>query len=68
MSFNRIHLVGAAICVGLIVPASAMAATIIGGPGAERLRGTNVADVIHGNGGLLSNGAKTAANAAANAS
>ena len=34
-----------------LLPATALAATIIGGPGNERLRGTNVADTIDGNGG-----------------
>ncbi|MBI5104376.1 MAG: hypothetical protein HZB46_05205 [Solirubrobacterales bacterium] len=34
-----------------LVPATALAATIQGGPGNERLRGTNAADVIDGNQG-----------------
>jgi hypothetical protein len=34
-----------------VLPASAMAATIIGGPGNEFLRGTNAADQIDGNAG-----------------
>jgi Ca2+-binding RTX toxin-like protein len=34
-----------------LVPATAMAATIEGGSGNERLRGTNAADAIDGNGG-----------------
>src|SRR4051812_48183430 len=33
------------------LPATALAATIQGGPGGERLRGTNAADVIDGNAG-----------------
>ncbi len=33
------------------VPATAMAATITGGPGSERLHGTNYSDVIDGNAG-----------------
>ena len=44
MSFKRTQFVGAAVSIGLIVPASALAATIIGGPGSEHLRGTNAAD------------------------
>jgi Ca2+-binding RTX toxin-like protein len=34
-----------------LVPATAVAATIDGGPGNERLRGTNAADTINGNAG-----------------
>lgn len=34
-----------------LVPSAAFAATIVGGPGNERLRGTNAADQIDGNGG-----------------
>lgn len=48
---NRTQLVGAIAAVGLIVPATALAATINGGPQSERLRGTNHADTINGNGG-----------------
>src|SRR4051794_41980998 len=41
----------AAVTALALVPASAFAATIAGGPGGERLRGTNRPDVIDGNGG-----------------
>src|ERR671923_2972873 len=34
-----------------LVPATALAVTIQGGPGSERLRGTNFADTIDGNAG-----------------
>ena len=51
MHFTRTQLAGAVAAVGLIVPAAALAATINGGPGSERLRGTNAADTINGNGG-----------------
>jgi len=51
MNFTKTSLAGAVLSVGLMVPASALAATIIGGPGNERLRGTNTADYIDGNGG-----------------
>ena len=51
MHVNRTHLVGALVTVGLIVPATALAATIDGGPAGERLRGTRMADVINGHGG-----------------
>ena len=37
--------------VALAVPATAFAATIQGGPGSERLRGTTAADLIDGNAG-----------------
>ena len=40
-----------AVCALALVPATAFAATIQGGPGNERLRGTNAADVIDGNDG-----------------
>ena len=40
-----------AIAALAVVPATAFAATITGAPGNERLRGTNAADVIDGNGG-----------------
>src|SRR3954462_9532873 len=44
---------GAAVAAAALalVPATAYAATIQGGPGNERLRGTRVADTIDGNGG-----------------
>ncbi len=48
---NRTRLVGAIAAVGLVVPATALAATINGGPHSERLRGTNQTDTINGNGG-----------------
>ncbi|MEY2442375.1 MAG: hypothetical protein QOJ46_1801 [bacterium] len=51
MNFKRTQLVGAALSIGLVVPASALAATIIGGPAGEHLRGTNHPDMIDGNGG-----------------
>ena len=51
MNFTRTQLAGAVVAVGLIVPAAAFAATITGGPGSERLRGTSAADAIGGNGG-----------------
>src|SRR4051794_41572869 len=41
----------AAVTALALLPASALAATIAGGPGGERLRGTNGPDVIDGNGG-----------------
>ncbi len=41
----------ATVTLGLMIPATAMAATITGGPGNERLRGTNGADQIDGNAG-----------------
>src|SRR3712207_9325670 len=40
-----------AVAVLALVPATAVAATIIGGPGNERLRGTNGPDHIDGNQG-----------------
>ena len=51
MHFTRTQVAGAVAAVSLIVPAAAFAATINGGPGSERLRGTNAADIINGNGG-----------------
>lgn len=50
MHLTRKSTIGAVAALSL-VPASALAATIQGGPGNERLRGTNAADVIRGNGG-----------------
>src|SRR5947208_3494544 len=40
-----------AIAALALVPSVAVAATINGGPGNERLRGTNAPDLINGNGG-----------------
>jgi Ca2+-binding RTX toxin-like protein len=51
MNRTRTKLVAAIASAGLVVPAAALAATVDGGPGGERLRGTNVADTINGNGG-----------------
>ncbi|HWC26801.1 MAG TPA: hypothetical protein VG474_09470 [Solirubrobacteraceae bacterium] len=51
MNVTRTQLAGAIAAVGLVVPAAALAATIEGGPGGERLRGTQFADTIDGNGG-----------------
>jgi Ca2+-binding RTX toxin-like protein len=51
MHFTRTQLAGAVAAIGLVVPATAFAATIDGGPGGERLRGTNRPDTIDGNGG-----------------
>src|SRR3954468_13142963 len=50
MKVHRKSTVGAVAALALL-PASAFAATIVGGPGDERLRGTNAPDVIDGNGG-----------------
>jgi len=43
--------IGAATALALVPAGTALAATIQGGPGNERLRGTNVADLIDGNAG-----------------
>lgn len=51
MSITRTQFAGTIVALGLIVPASALAATIEGGPRGEHLRGTNSADLIDGNGG-----------------
>src|SRR5215218_441520 len=51
MKLTRTELVGAVAAVGLVVPATALAATIDGGPTSEYLRGTSQADTINGNGG-----------------
>jgi Ca2+-binding RTX toxin-like protein len=51
MNFTRTQLIAAIASATLIVPAAALAATIDGGPGNERLRGTHFADTINGNGG-----------------
>ena len=48
---TRTQLAGTIVALGLIVPASALAATIQGGPRSEHLRGTNNADLIDGNAG-----------------
>lgn len=47
----RKHTVAAVATLGLLVPATALAATVNGGPGNEKLRGTNGPDQIDGNGG-----------------
>jgi len=51
MSITRTKFAGTVVALGLIVPATALAATIQGGPRGEHLRGTNNADLIDGNGG-----------------
>jgi Ca2+-binding RTX toxin-like protein len=45
------YIIGVAAALALVPAASAVAATIDGGPGGERLRGTRFDDVIRGNGG-----------------
>ena len=51
MIFSKTQLLAAVAAAGLLVPATAIAATINGGPAGERLRGTSLADTINGNGG-----------------
>src|SRR4051794_12319223 len=47
----RKTIIGATAALAIVPAGTAAAATIIGGPGNERLRGTNAADVIDGNAG-----------------
>jgi Ca2+-binding RTX toxin-like protein len=51
MHMTRSRTATALVGLALFVPATAYAATIDGGPGNERLRGTNAADIINGNDG-----------------
>jgi Ca2+-binding RTX toxin-like protein len=47
----RKSIIGATAALAIVPASGALAATITGGPGNERLRGTNAADVIDGNAG-----------------
>lgn len=51
MQITRSRTATALVGLALLAPATAYAATIDGGPGNERLRGTNAADTINGNDG-----------------
>ena len=51
MHITRSRTTTALVGLALLAPATAFAATIDGGPGNERLRGTNAADTINGNDG-----------------